>query len=86
MITSPRNERSRHAKPALIASARLHDLDPEAYLRDVFRVLPHWPRDRYLELAPKYWSRTRKALDARELAAELGPLTVPPAVEQASSR
>jgi hypothetical protein len=28
----------------LIASARLHRLDPEAYMRDVFRLLPHWPR------------------------------------------
>jgi hypothetical protein len=27
----------------LIASARLHKLDPELYMRDVFRVLPHWP-------------------------------------------
>jgi len=71
---------------SLIASARLHGLDPEAYLRDVFRVLPHWPRDRYLELAPKYWSRTRKTLDVEELAAEVGHLTVPPSVQQASSR
>ena len=71
---------------SLIASARLHGLDPEAYLRDVFRVLPHWPRDRYLELAPKYWSRTRQTLDSRELAAEVGHLTVPPAVQQGSSR
>ena len=31
---------------SLIASARLHKLDPEAYLRDVFRVIPHWPRAR----------------------------------------
>ena len=31
---------------SLIASARLHELDPERYLRDVFRVLPHWPRER----------------------------------------
>ena len=31
----------------LIATARLHRLDPEAYLRDLFRVLAHWPRDRY---------------------------------------
>jgi transposase len=63
---------------SLIASARLHRLDPEAYLRDLFRVLAHWPRDRYLELAPKYWARTRDRLDARELAAEIGHLTVPP--------
>ena len=61
----------------LIASARLHGLDPELYLRDVFRVFPYWPRDRYLELAPKYWSATRLRLDLTELEAELGPLTVP---------
>ena len=46
---------------SLIASCRLHGLDPEAYLRDLFRVLAHWPRDRYLELAPKYWATTRAA-------------------------
>lgn len=62
---------------SLIASARLHQLDPEAYLRDIFRVLPHWPRDRYLELAPKYWRTTRARLDAAQLERELGPLTVP---------
>jgi hypothetical protein len=61
----------------LIASARLHGLDPEVYLRDVFRVFPFWPRDRYLELAPKYWLATRARLNAAELKAELGPLTVP---------
>lgn len=61
----------------LIASARLHGLDPEVYLRDVFRVFPYWPRDRYLELAPKYWLATRARLNADELKAELGPLAVP---------
>ncbi len=63
---------------SLIASARLHHLDPEGYLRDLFRVLAHWPKDRHLELAPKYWARTRARLDAGELAAEIGALTVPP--------
>ncbi len=63
---------------SLVASARLHKLDPEAYLRDLFRVLAHWPEDRYLELAPKYWARTRARLDPRQLAAELGDLDVPP--------
>jgi hypothetical protein len=66
---------------SLIASARLHALDPEAYLRDLLRVLPHWPRDRFLELAPKLWPRTRDRLDPIELAADLGPLTVPPTIE-----
>jgi transposase len=62
---------------SLIASAKLHGLDPEAYLRDLFRVLAQWPKDRYLELAPRYWAQTRARLFAAELEAELGPLTVP---------
>jgi transposase len=65
---------------SLVASCRLHGLDPEVYLRDLFRVLAHWPRDRFLELAPKYWAETRTRLDPRELAAEVGPLTVHPPV------
>jgi transposase len=63
---------------SLVASARLHRLHPEQYLRDLFRVLPQWPRDRYLELAPKYWAQTRARLDPGELAVEIGPLTIPP--------
>ncbi len=63
---------------SLVASCRLHGLDPEAYLRDLFRVLAHWPRVRYLELAPKYWAKTRAGLVPAELAAEIGPLSVPP--------
>lgn len=65
---------------SMIASAKLHDLDPEQYLRDIFRVLPHWPADRYLELAPKYWRTTRAKLDPTQLDDEVGPLAVPPAV------
>jgi transposase len=61
----------------LIASARLHKLDPEAYLRDIFRVLPCWPSERYLELAPRYWLQTRARLVVAELECELGWLTVP---------
>lgn len=74
---------------SLIASARLHRLDPEAYLRDLYRVLPHWPKDRYLELAPKYWAATRARLVPEELAREIGTLTVPPPLaseEQPSPR
>ena len=69
---------------SLIASARLHRLDPEEYLRDLFRVLGHWPRDRYIELAPKYWTKTRARLDPVELANEVGPLTIPPAPQEQS--
>ena len=62
----------------MIASARLHDLDPEQYLRDTFRVLGHWPGDRYIELSAKHWSRTRARLNPAQLAAEVGHLNVPP--------
>ena len=62
---------------SLIAGCKLHGLDPERYLAEVIRVMPYWPRDRYLELAPAYWARTRERLDSVELAAELGHVTVP---------
>jgi transposase len=64
---------------SLIASCLLHGLDPENYLADIFRVMPYWPRDRYLELAPKYWAATRARLVEAELALPLGHITVPPA-------
>jgi transposase len=69
---------------SLIASCRLHGLDPEVYLRDVIRVLAHWPSHRYLELAPRYWAATRARLDERELELPVGNLTVPPPTEQES--
>jgi len=64
---------------SLIASAKLHGLNPEEYLRDLFRVLPGWPSSRVLELAPKYWSATRTRLDSAELARPLGPIAIPAA-------
>jgi hypothetical protein len=67
---------------SLVSSCKLHGLDPERYLRDVIRVVPHWPRDRYLELAPKYWAATRARLVAEQLDAELGDLTVPDAARE----
>ncbi len=69
---------------SLVASCRLHGLDVESYLADVIRVLPYWPRDRYLELAPRYWARTRARLSQKELELPLGRVTVPPAEQQSS--
>ena len=63
---------------SLVASCKLHALDPEPYLEDIIKVLPYWPRDRYLELAPKYWRPTRDRLDPNEIARPLGYITVPP--------
>ena len=62
----------------LVASCPLHGLDPEGYLRDLFRLLPVWPQTRILELSPKHWRATRARLDDVELALPLGPITVPP--------
>lgn len=74
---------------SLIASCELHRLDPETYLAEIIHVLPFWPRDRYLELAPKYWAATRARIPAAELAVEIGDITVPPPLpspEQPSTR
>ena len=63
---------------SLIASCKLHELDPELYLCEIIRILPYWPRERYLELAPKYWRATRARLSPKELELPLGHITVPP--------
>ncbi|MFO0739665.1 MAG: transposase domain-containing protein [Labilithrix sp.] len=58
---------------SLVASCQLHNLDVERYLADVIRVMPYWPRDRYLDLAlPKYWLATRARLDKGELKLAIG--------------
>jgi transposase len=68
---------------SLIAGCKLHGIDPERYLAEVIRVMPYWPPERYLELAPAYWVETRKRLDPAELAAELGHIAVPLAAASA---
>jgi hypothetical protein len=64
---------------SIIASCRLHSIEPEQYLDEILRLLPYWPRERYLELAPKYWLPTRAKLRSDELAAPLCSFTVPQA-------
>ncbi len=62
---------------SIIASCRLHRLDPQQYLDEVLRVLPYWPKERYLELAPKFWNGTRAKLRADELGSPLCSFTIP---------
>ena len=62
---------------SVVASARLHRLDPEEYLRCIIRLVPLWPQDRLLELAPLFWEHTRARLDPSQLAAEFGPIDIP---------
>ena len=63
---------------SLVASCKLHGLDPELYLSEIIRIVSYWPRDRYLELAPKYWRSTRARLSPKELELPLGHIAVPP--------
>jgi hypothetical protein len=56
----------------------LRRIDPQQYLDEVLRVLPYWPKERHLELAPKHWAATRSNLNPVELDAWLCPFTVPP--------
>ena len=46
-------------------------------LDETLRILPYWPRERYLELAPKHWSATRARLRPEELAVPLSAFEVP---------
>ena len=69
----------------VIASCRLHRIDPEQYIDEVLRLLPYWPKERFLELAPKYWARTRARLDPLELEVPIGEISVPPILSAASA-
>lgn len=50
---------------SLIASCALHRLNPGIYLEQLLRIVPHWPKNRALELSPKHWVQTVASLDAR---------------------
>jgi hypothetical protein len=71
---------------SLVASCRVQGLDPETYLDELFHVMPHWPRERYLELCPRDWRITRARIDVWELERPVGAITVPkPVAEQQSA-
>jgi hypothetical protein len=44
----------------------LHGIEPQAYLRDLFCLLPSWPKRRVLELAPAYWEQTLEKEDTQQ--------------------
>lgn len=51
---------------SLLASCRLHALEPWTYLRDLFYLLPDWPHHRVFELAPVAWQQTLQQPDTQE--------------------
>jgi transposase len=52
---------------SLLASCRMHEVEPWAYLRDILCLLPRWPKHRVLELAPVNWAATVEREDVRAL-------------------
>ena len=59
---------------SLIASCRMHDIEPWAYLRDVLTLLPGWSQTRVIELAPSNWRATLERPETQRLLAELSLL------------
>jgi hypothetical protein len=55
---------------SLIASCQLHGIEPWAYLRDLFCLLPTWPHANVLELAPHAWKETAARTDVIALLNE----------------
>jgi len=51
---------------SLLASCQMHGIEPQGYLRDLFCLLPSWPKRRVLELAPVYWEETLKQEDTQQ--------------------
>jgi transposase len=52
---------------SLIASCKMHDVEPWEYLRDILVLLPEWPVHRALELAPLHWQETRQKPEVVEI-------------------
>jgi hypothetical protein len=50
----------------LLASCGLHGIEPWTYLRDLFCLLPRWPRSRVLAIAPAYWQKTLEDEDTQQ--------------------
>jgi len=70
---------------SLIASCRLHGLNPQDYLEQLLRLGPHWPVTRMLELAPKYWTTTIAGLDALHRALLVRPWEIAHVTPEAAS-
>lgn len=52
---------------SLLASCHMLGVEPWSYLRDIFCLLPRWPKHALLELAPVNWPATSQRDDVRAL-------------------
>jgi hypothetical protein len=44
----------------------MHGIEPSAYPRDLFCLLPGWPVRRVLELAPACWAQTLEQQETQQ--------------------
>jgi transposase len=51
---------------SLLASCQLHGIEPWGYLRDLFCLLPSWPRRHVLELAPVSWRQSVERAEVQQ--------------------
>mgnify|MGYP001275299493 CR=1 FL=1 len=51
---------------SLLASAKLHGLEPLGYIRDLLCLLPDWPANKVLDLAPANWNSTFARSDVQD--------------------
>jgi len=70
---------------SLLQTCRLHQIDPQSYFEEVLRLLPQWPNDRYLELAPNFWRDTRARIPPGQLASPLCWFSIPEPIATASA-
>lgn len=54
---------------SLLASCRMHGIEPLAYIRDLLCLLPRWPQQRVLELAPVNWKQTLEQPETQQALA-----------------
>lgn len=50
----------------LLASCQMHSIEPLGYLRDLLCLLPDWPVQQVLALAPASWSKTLERPDVKQ--------------------
>jgi transposase IS66 family protein/papain fold toxin 2 of polymorphic toxin system len=51
---------------SLLVSARLHDIEPHGYIRDLLCLIRTWPPDRLLKLAPVNWKQTLEQAETQQ--------------------
>lgn len=54
---------------SLLASCRMHKIEPWTYLRDLCCLLPTWQPHRLLELSPLQWAQTSQLAEVRQTLA-----------------